>query len=160
MRAGVTLTREEREKHCQRDLQPRRPDVASATARLLSEAIVRLYRLTGWPPARVALELAAATGGSRRDVLRWAQDGVPRCERDALFARIEELEERHRPAWRWNSGRVEHLRAERGWSRLDLAIEADLTVQRVREIERGATPSRAEAARIMSADQEGDEDDG
>jgi hypothetical protein len=125
-----------------------RPDTHGKTARMLSEAIVEIYRLSGWPPWRVASELAKFTRGGRRDVLRWARDGVPESERGPLWDRVEDLRQRFRRARHWGPRRVRRLR-ERGGCRLDLALEAGVELEDVRAWERGERrPTESEAEEL------------
>lgn len=136
-----------------------RPDPREKTARMLSEAIVEIYRLTGWPPWRVASEVAKFTRGGRADVLRWAQEGVPKNERRFLWDRVEDLRQRFKPARHWGPRRVWKLR-ERIGCRLDLALKVGVELEDVRAWERGdRRPTKAEAEdleRLEKQQREGD----
>jgi len=138
--------------HSNPHLRQDKPGTMTRTARMLSEAIVELYRLSGWPPWRVAAEIAEGTGGSRRDVLRWARDGVPLEQRGLLWDRVERLRQRWRPSRHWGPRRVRRLR-ERVGCRLDLALELDVDLETVRAWERGEDrPTRSQADELSGVE--------
>ena len=130
-----------------------KPSPQNLTAQMLSAAIVELYRLSGWPPWRVAAEIAVGSG-SREDVLRWARDGVPREKRHLVWNRVEDLRQRWKPARHWGPRRVRRLREEVG-SRLDLALEVGVELETVRAWESGERrPTRSEATDLKGLERQ------